>query len=197
MITIRDLLVIPLLALALSPAAAALREPVTPESALAVAKAKMYAQYPELDHPQVKILSRTHGSKTMKLVFSNPFSLNGETFWSINTQYIWYGDPRIEYHYVGLAKGPKDSPTPGDATVDPAIREEVIRYLAYLNAQASLNPGLRTGAAPTTVHLFTFYRKAVDPMNDLFKIVGVDDTGATFHPNSFSTLVPKPWTTMP
>ena len=193
MTSIRDLLVIPLLLLVAIHAHAALREPVTPEAALAIAKAKMYAEYPELNHPDVKLLSHTHGDKLMKLTFSNPFSLNGETYWTINTQYIWYGDPRIEYHFVGGAKGPKNAPAPGDASVDPAIKPQVIDYLAYLNAQDALNPNLKTGAVPTTVHLFVFYKKSDDPLNDTYKIIGVDASGATFHPNSFSSLVPKPW----
>lgn len=185
----RDMLVIPLvLGLALTARAA-----VGPDEALAIAKQKMYAQYPELDHPQVKILRNQHSDKLMKLVFSNPFSLNGETYWNINTQYIWYGDPRIEYHYVGGRKGPKDAPMPYDGTVDPAIKEEVVKYLAYLNAGTSLNPNLRTAAQPATVYLFTFSKKTGNFDTDIFKICGVDANGDTFHPNAFSTLVPKPW----
>lgn len=188
--TIRDLLAIPFIALiALTVPARAL----TPDSALEIAKAKMYAEFPELDHPQVKILRNQHSDKLMKIVFSNPFSLNGETYWNINTQYIWWGDPRIEYHYVGGLKGPKNAPAPHEGAVEPAIKEEVVKYLAYLNASSSLNPNLRTAAKPASVHLFTFSKKTGSFDTDIFKVCGVDQDGQTFHPNAFSTLVPKPW----
>lgn len=188
MTSIRDLFTTAVILLALPLAAAALE----PEDALAIAKEKMYAQYPELAHPQVKISQKFHGDKLMKLVFSNPFNLNGETYWNINTQYIWYGDPKIEYHYVGGVKGPKDAPAPFDGTVDPSIKPEVVKYLAYLNAGTSLNPSLRTAAEPARVHTFAFKKSTGNFDTDIYKIIGVDDTGATFHPNPFSTLVPKP-----
>ena len=180
-----------LLVLSLLPAPA--RAGISPAEAEKIAKEALYAQYPELNNPRVKMLSNAHSDRLMKLVFSNPFSLNGETFWNINTQYIWYGDPKIQYHYVGGEKGPQEASSPFEGPVDPAIKAEVVKYLSYLSTNGPLDPNLRVAARPVQVYLFTFYTEDNDPGTSVFKVMGVDDGGQTFHPNPFSTLVPKPW----
>lgn len=176
--------------LALSVLAIPARAGVGADEALVLAKSHMYARFPQLDDPRVKILSAAASASLMKLVFSDPFALNGEVFWNVNTQYIWYSDPRVEYHYVGGEPGPQAASQAHEGPVDPAIKPEVVKYLSYMAREhGPLNPALRVAARPVTVYLFTFHAESPD----VFKICGIDDEGHVFHPNAFSTLVPKPW----
>jgi hypothetical protein len=166
---------------------------VSPQQAVEIAKAQIYAECPEMKDPMVEVLVKTATTKVVRYVFSEPFPVNNETLWNIRTQYIWFGDPEEEFSGVGSQPGPQAvvGPQPGD--IDPAVKPQTIRYLSNLSSNHFLNPGLRTIASQVTVHLVAFHKKSTEPGAEKLKAVGVDEDGRLFRPNTFSPLMPLQW----
>jgi hypothetical protein len=159
---------------------------VTAEQALELARAAAIAQNPELGQPDTTVRT-SYSDKVLALDISDPYRLNGQVYWKTYTHYENTKVAVAQYTGIGDKVHATQAAGPMASEVPDELKPKVLEWLAYWDAQSSLDPELRVGAHLTKAHGFYFKRGSFTGPSAL---IGVDAEGQVFRLDVSGPLVP-------
>lgn len=168
--------------------AAPLRAEITAAQALDLARAAAVAQHAELGQPDTTVKS-AFSDQVIALDISDPYRLNGQVYWKNYTHYETTRVAVAQYTGIGDKVHATQAAESMAAVVPDELKPKVLQFLAYWDAQSSLDPELKVGARLTKAWGFYFRRGG---FSGPAAFVGVDADGQVFRLNVSGPLTP--WT---